>query len=50
MAFEPDSELRADFNAALVQFKVDGAYAALYDKIFGEEEAVEEETEESTES
>lgn len=42
IAFEPDSELRSAFNAALVEFKADGSYAALYDKYFGESEAAAE--------
>ena len=43
MAFQPDSELRAAFNAALVRYKADGSYAKLYDKYFGGEAAAEEE-------
>ena len=42
MAFPPDSELRAAFNAALVRYKADGSYAKLYNQYFGNGEVAEE--------
>lgn len=50
MAFQPGSELRPAFNAALVRFKADGSYSELYNKYFGEEIAAEEEVVSEAES